>query len=83
MITRLRANLRQGQNLNHKWSGIEIRISELIRIEIRINPDFRINSDSKPVVRRIAPKMLWIYYLSASVISLSVVKIGRWLYEKC
>jgi len=44
-------------------------------------PDFRINPDSYPNVFRIAPK--WIYYLSASDISPNVVKVGRWLYEKC
>jgi len=48
------------------------------------NPDFRIDLDSDPDVYRIAAKILWIHYtLSASVISPSVVKIGRWPYEKC
>jgi len=52
IITRLcsrSANLRQGQNLNHKaiWDW---------------NPDFWINPDLDPDVCRIAVKMLWIYY---------------------
>jgi len=47
------------------------------------NLDFRINPDFDPDVCQIAPKILWIHYISASVISPSIVKIGCWLYEKC
>jgi len=40
------------------------------------NPDFRINQESDSDVCRIAPKMLWIYYLLLAI-SPSVVKISR------
>jgi len=45
------------------------------------NPDFQINPD--PDVCRICPKCCGRIMLSASVISPSMVQIGRWLYEKC
>jgi len=42
-----------------------------------------INLDSDPEVCRIAAKMLWIHYLSASVISLTVVKSTGDRMRKC
>ena len=46
------------------------------------NLDFWINLDPELDVRRIRPKM-WCIMLSASVISQSMVQIGRRLYDKC
>ena len=59
----------KASNLNWKWSVIRIQISELIHIRIRMSAGW-------------LPKCCGFIILSASVISLSVVKIGRWLYEK-
>ena len=67
------ANLRQGQNLDQKWSGIPIWIFGLTWIQ-----NFRsgcLPERSKNVVDSL--------FFSASVISPSVVKISQWLYQKC
>jgi len=48
-----------------------------------LNPDFQINQDSDQDVCRIAPKCCGFIILLAPVTLPSVVKIGRWLYEKC
>jgi len=59
----------KASNLNQEWSGIAIRISRLIRIQIRISTGS-------------IPKCCG-FIILASVISPSIVKSGRWLYEKC
>jgi len=61
------ANLRQGQNLKQRWSGIRIRISGLIWIGIRMSAGS-------------FPKCCGFIHLPVSVISSSFVKIDRWLY---
>jgi len=60
----------QTSNIYQKWSGIRIRVPELIRIRIQMSAGS-------------LPKCCGFINLSASVISPSVVKIGLWLYEKC
>jgi len=55
----------KASNLNWKWSVIRIQNSELIHIRIRMSAGW-------------LPKCCGFIILSASVISLSVVKIGRW-----
>jgi len=55
----------KASNLNQKWSRIRIRISGLILIRIRISAAS-------------LTKCCGFITLSASAISLSVVKIGRW-----
>ena len=59
----------KASNLNQKWSAIRIKISRLIRIWIWMS------ASSSPKWRFIT--------LSVSVISPSVGRIHRWLYEKC
>ena len=56
----------KASNLNQKCSGIRIQISGLIRIRISVG---------------LLPKWCGFIILSASVISPSVMKIGRWLWE--
>ena len=60
--------LRQGQNVDRKWSGTLVRISRLILI--------RMSTGS-------LPKCCGFITVSTSVVSPSFVKIGVWLYEKC
>jgi len=57
-------------NLNQKWSGVGIQVSRLIRIPIWMSA-------------ALLPKCCGFVILSASVVSPSVVKICRWLCEKC
>ena len=61
------ANLRQRQNFSQKWSRIRIWIFGLIQIRISVGSVL---------------KCCGCVILSASVISPSMVQIGRWLYEK-
>ena len=66
------ANLHQRQNFNQKWCGIRIRIAGLSRIRIRIG----MSAGS-------LPKCCGFITLLASVISLSLVKIGWWQCRHC
>ena len=61
--------LRQGRNVNWKWSEIAIQISGLILIRTRMSTGS-------------LPKCCGFIALSASVISPSFVQIVQWLFEK-
>ena len=63
-------NLCQCHTLKRKWPRIRIQIFRLIRIQLRMS----VGS---------VPKCWGCKILSASVVSLSMVQVGRWLYEKC
>ena len=58
-------------NLNRKWSGIQIQISGLIRIQVWMSAGF---------IGGLLPKCRGFITLSVSVIWPSVMKISRWQY---
>ena len=53
-------------------------IKKTPKVSRDLNPDIRINPDSDPDVYRIAPKMLWIYYLVGVSHFAEFVKISQW-----
>jgi len=59
-------------------SMCRVLIKKTPKVSRDLNPDIRINPDSDPDVYRIAPKMLWIYYLVGVSHFAEFVKISQW-----